>query len=105
MGTPVAAAACDMAAYASNRVRDGIVGAASIGTIVAGMAAIDKTFCESLVGITRGELPIALTLSDLHLQHITQLLTNAVGLSGFNFLPLMSFLLAALVLFVLMFRV
>jgi hypothetical protein len=96
-------------AATSRRLRDGILSAGCIGTIVAGMAAIDETIRGSLVGLFQGGLPNAAVLDELSIpmlraQHVVQMFSNSVGLSGGNHAVLMGFGLGTIVLFVLMLR-
>ncbi len=93
-----------MTASPGKQLRDGVLGVGSIGAVVAGMAAIDGTVRGSLVGILRGEFPIALTMPDVRLQHIARMLTDTMGLPSGNLVPLVGFALAGVALFVLMFR-
>lgn len=93
----------------SGRLREGILSAGCIGTIVAAMAAIDETIRGSLVGLFQGGLPNAAFLNDLSIpmlraQHVVRMFSNSVGLSGGNHVVLMGFGLGTIVLFVLMLR-
>jgi hypothetical protein len=93
----------------SGRLRDGILSAGCIGTIVAAMAAIDETIRGSLIGLFQGGLPNAaflneLSVSMLRAQHVVRMFSNVVGLSGGNDVVLMGFGLGTIVLFVLMLR-
>jgi hypothetical protein len=96
-------------AATSRRLREGILSAGCIGTIVAAMAAIDETIRGSLVGLFQGGLPNAAFLNDLSIpmlraQHVVRMFSNSVGLSGGNDVVLMGFGLGTIVLFVLMLR-
>ena len=96
-------------AATSRRLRDGVLSAGCIGTIVAAMAAIDETIRGSLVGLFQGGLPNAafvndLSMSMLRAQHVVRMFSNSVGLSGGNDVVLMGFGLGTIVLFVLMLR-
>lgn len=92
----------DMGASATRRFRDGMLSVAGLSVVVAGMAAIDKTFRGALVELVDGRLPF--TVPDLRLQHVTRTFTDTIGLPGGSHVPLLGFGLAAVVLFVLMIR-
>ena len=81
-----------------------MLGVAGISVVVAGMAAIDTTVRGALVDLFDGRLPIATTVPDLRIHHVTRVVTDAVGLPSGSQFPLLGFGLAAIVLFVLMFR-
>ncbi len=94
----------DMSASATRRFRDGMLSIASLSVVVAGMAAIDKTVRGALVDLVDGRLPIGITLPDLRIQHLTHTFTHTIGLPSDSQFPLLGFGIAALVLFILMFR-
>jgi hypothetical protein len=96
-------------AATGQRLRDGILSVGCIGTIVAGMAAIDETIRGSLVALFQGGLPNVAVLNELSLptlraQKVVQMFSNSVGLSGGNHVVLMGFGFGTIVLFVLMLR-
>jgi hypothetical protein len=76
----------------------------SMGVVVTAMAAIDETVRVFLVRLIDGSLPIAIALPDLRIQHLTRMLTDAVGLPIASQSPLLVFTLVGVGLFVLMFR-
>jgi hypothetical protein len=93
----------------SGRLREGILSAGCLGTIVAAMAAIDETIRGALVGLFQGGLPNAAFLNDLSIPmlralRVVQTFSNSVGLSGGHDVVLMGFGLGTIVLFVLMLR-
>jgi len=86
------------------RLRHGILQIGSVGVIVAGMAAIDDKVRGFLFDGLRGDLPIALRVPDLRVQHLSRMITDTIGLSPDAQFPLMVFGIFGIVLFVLMFR-
>jgi hypothetical protein len=79
-----------------------MISIASLSVVVAGMAAIDKGVRVALVELLDGRLPFV--VPNLRIQHVTHTLTDTIGLPSGSQFPLVGFGLAALVLFVLMFR-
>jgi hypothetical protein len=91
------------------RFSNGMLSAAGIGTVVAGMAAIDETVRASLVGLVEGRVPAQtlvrqLSVPVVHAQRLAQTFSDGLGLAGGNHFMLVSFAVAGVVLFVLMFK-
>jgi hypothetical protein len=84
----------------SRRLRDGAMSAASVGVVVAGMAAIDETTNGYVARVINGDFQMSTLMPNLRVHRIMQTVTDFGEANA----PMVLFAGVAAVLFVLMFK-
>lgn len=81
-----------------------MLSAASLASVVTGIAIVDDTCRRYLLNALHGDFPSAPALPDLRLLHLTRTIGDALGLPIGSQGPLMIFAAFGIVLFVMLFR-